>query len=129
VARSRAIRALFFAPLMVRRPTPSDFPLTIVCVRATPCFPSSLVTVNARLRMRDSCLRMAMMDPFRFCAQRGLCGEGCVIASLTFFINYITKKYRLSTLFYFLNDSGYLVTRSSFGQNRNRDRETQKYRF
>ena len=88
-SRSRLIKALFFAPLMVRRPTPSDFPLTMACVRLTPCLPSSLVTVNARLMMFDCTLRIAMLRPFHFLRYvRGLCGEGGGIALLTFFLYY-----------------------------------------
>ena len=88
VSRSRLIRALFFAPLMVRRPTPSDFPLTMAWERLTPCLPSSLVTVKARLMMLDCTFLIAMLRPFHFALRARVVCSGRLIASLTFFIYY-----------------------------------------
>ena len=129
MSRSRLIRADFLAPLMVRRPTPSDLPLTMACVRLTPALPSSLVTVNARLIMLDCTLRIAMLRPFHFCAT---CAGYVVrvaelLPSLSLYI--ILIFFKKTSLFYFFNDSGYLGRRSLDLDFVYRDRETQKYRF
>ena len=79
--------------------------------------------------MLDCTFRIAMMKALSFFAPRAgyVARVAELLPSLSLYI--IPIYFKKTSLFYFLNDSGYLGRRSLDLDYLNRDRETKKYRF